>query len=63
MSRVRPYDAVMAGVTVFVPGRVNRTLATLARLLPESLVMAAMTRDGGTVSENIAGTGPGSGRV
>jgi short-subunit dehydrogenase len=36
------YDAVMAGVPVFVPGRVNRSIATLARLLPTALVMKAM---------------------
>jgi len=36
------YDAVMAGVPVFVPGHINRSIATLARVLPKSLVMAAM---------------------
>src|SRR5262245_7026467 len=36
------YDAVMAGVPVFVPGRVNRSIATLARVLPSGLVMMAM---------------------
>ena len=36
------YDAVMAGVPVFVPGRVNRTIATLARVLPNRLVMMGM---------------------
>ena len=36
------YDAVMAGVPVFVPGRLNRAIATLARVLPGSLVMVAM---------------------
>ena len=36
------YDAVMAGIPVFVPGRVNRALAVLARGLPKSLVMMAM---------------------
>jgi short-subunit dehydrogenase len=40
------YDAVMAGVPVFVPGRVNRTIATLARVLPNILVMAAMKGTG-----------------
>ena len=36
------YDAVMAGIPVFVPGRVNRTIATLARALPKRLVSVAM---------------------
>jgi uncharacterized protein len=39
------YDAVMAGVPVFVPGRVNRTLSTFAKLLPESLVWALLKRN------------------
>ena len=34
------YDAVMAGVPVYVPGRLNRTMATLAALLPRRLVVA-----------------------
>jgi short-subunit dehydrogenase len=41
------YDAVMAGTVVHVPGRVNRSIATLARILPPSLVMAAMKRSAG----------------
>lgn len=40
------YDAVMAGVPVFVPGRVNRSIATLARLLPQRLVLKAMRGTG-----------------
>lgn len=39
------YDAVMAGVAVHVPGRVNRTLATLSRMLPRSLVWGVMKRN------------------
>jgi uncharacterized protein len=39
------YDAVMAGVPVFVPGRVNRTLATLSRVLPRSVVWGLMKRN------------------
>ena len=39
------YDAVMAGVPVFVPGRVNATLATLGRVLPRSLVWGLMRRN------------------
>ena len=41
------YDAVMAGVPVFVPGRLNRSLATLSRLLPRRLVLAAMKQQTG----------------
>jgi short-subunit dehydrogenase len=41
------YDAVMAGIPVFVPGRMNRSIATAARLLPKRLVMAAMRRTAG----------------
>ncbi|HUE90007.1 MAG TPA: SDR family oxidoreductase [Vicinamibacterales bacterium] len=39
------YDAVMAGVPVFVPGRVNATLATLSRVLPRSIVWGLMKRN------------------
>ena len=39
------YDAVMAGVPVFVPGRVNTTLATLGRMLPRSMVWGLMKRN------------------
>ena len=42
------YDAVMRGQTVYVPGRVNRSMATLSRLLPRSMVLAAMKRSAGT---------------
>ena len=41
------YDAVMAGVPVFVPGRLNRSIATLARVLPKAVVRAAMTGTAG----------------
>ena len=37
--------AVMAGVPVFVPGRVNATLATLSRVLPRSIVWGLMKRN------------------
>ncbi len=40
------YDAVMAGVPIYVNGRVNRTIALLARLLPQSAVAAAGRRFG-----------------
>ena len=39
------YDAVMAGVPVFVPGRVNRSLATLGRVLPRPVVWSLMRRN------------------
>ena len=42
------YDAVVRGTVVYVPGRVNQTMATLARLLPKSIVLAAMKRSAGT---------------
>ena len=42
------YDAVMRGDAVYVPGRVNRSLAALSRLLPRSVVLAAMKRSAGT---------------
>lgn len=42
------YDAVMRGAVVYVPGRINRTMATLSRLLPRSVVLAAMKRSAGT---------------
>lgn len=38
------YDALMAGVPIFVPGPVNRSIATLARLMPRALVWKAMKR-------------------
>jgi short-subunit dehydrogenase len=40
-------DAVMRGQRVYVPGRVNRTFATLSRLLPRRTVTAVMTRNAG----------------
>jgi short-subunit dehydrogenase len=39
------YDAVMAGRPVFVPGRVNATLATLGRVLPRAVVSGVMKRN------------------
>jgi short-subunit dehydrogenase len=39
------FDAVMAGVPVYVPGRVNGAVATLSRVLPKSLVWALMKRN------------------
>lgn len=39
------YEAVMAGVPVFVPGRVNATLATLSRVLPRPMVWGLMKRN------------------
>jgi short-subunit dehydrogenase len=38
------YDAVESGRLVHVPGRMNGTLAVLARVLPQSLVHAVMRR-------------------
>ena len=42
------YDAVMAGKPVYVPGRVNRSIAGLSHLLPRSVVLRAMKRSAGT---------------
>lgn len=39
------YQAVMAGVPVFVPGRVNASVAALGRVLPRSVVRRLMTRN------------------
>jgi short-subunit dehydrogenase len=39
------YEAVMAGVPVYVPGRVNRSIASLARLLPRRVVWGLMKRN------------------
>lgn len=41
------YDAVMAGVPIYVPGRVNRSIATLSRQLPRSAVLAVTKRMSG----------------
>lgn len=38
------YDAVEAGRPIYVPGRVNRTIALLARTLPDALVQAVNRR-------------------
>jgi short-subunit dehydrogenase len=40
------HAAVMAGTPICIPGRVNRTLAALVRLLPQRLVHAAGRRAG-----------------
>jgi uncharacterized protein len=39
------YEAVMAGVPVFVPGRINTTLATIGRVVPRSIVRGVMKRN------------------
>ena len=39
------YEAVMAGVPVWVPGRAGRSLAVLARVLPQSVVRRLMERN------------------
>jgi short-subunit dehydrogenase len=41
------YDAVMAGRVVHIPGRVNKTIALLTKLLPESLVLAGVRLNAG----------------
>ena len=41
----RGYDAVMAGEVVSVPGRVNRTMAALTKLLSERVVLGAVRRN------------------
>jgi len=45
---LRSYEAVMAGVPVYVPGRLNASLASLSRLLPRRVVRAAMKRTAGS---------------
>jgi short-subunit dehydrogenase len=40
-------DAVMRGAVIYVPGRMNRALATTARLLPRRAVTGLMTRNAG----------------
>jgi short-subunit dehydrogenase len=40
------FEAVMAGRTIYVNGRVNRTIAALVRLLPQRLVESAGRRVG-----------------
>jgi short-subunit dehydrogenase len=40
------FDAVMAGAPLYINGRVNRTIAALVRLLPQSLVAALSRRAG-----------------
>jgi short-subunit dehydrogenase len=39
------YDAVMRGFPVYVPGRLNRSLAGLSRVLPQSVVWSLMKRN------------------
>ena len=41
---LRSYEAVMAGVPIYIPGRLNRSVASLSRLLPRRIVWAAMKR-------------------
>jgi short-subunit dehydrogenase len=41
------FDAVMAGTPIYINGRVNRTVAALARLLPQTIVSALARRTGG----------------
>ena len=41
------YDAVMAGTVIAVPGRINRAMAALSRLLPRRVVRALMQRNAG----------------
>ena len=41
------YDAVMAGVPVYVPGRLNRSIASMSRLLPRRAVSSLMKRSAG----------------
>ena len=40
-------DAVMRGQVIYVPGRVNRTLATMSRVLPRRALAGLMTRNAG----------------
>jgi short-subunit dehydrogenase len=42
------FDAVMAGKPIHIPGRVNRTIAVLARVVPMSIVNAVGRRIGKT---------------
>ena len=41
------YAAVMAGRAVYVPGRLNRSMASLSRVLPRRAVLALMKRSAG----------------
>ena len=38
------FDAVMAGTPIYVPGRVNRAVATLVRVLPQALINTVSRR-------------------
>lgn len=40
------YEAVMAGTPIYINGRVNRTIALLARIVPQSIVAAVGRRFG-----------------
>ena len=40
------FDAVMAGQAIYVNGRINRTIATLVRLMPQTLVESLGRRAG-----------------
>ena len=42
----RGYAAVMRGTPVYINGRVNRTLAWLARVMPQGLVRRAVAGSG-----------------
>ena len=42
------YDAVMQGTTIYVTGKVNQTIAALARCVPQRLVVAVGRRIAGT---------------
>jgi short-subunit dehydrogenase len=41
------YVAVMAGVPLVVPGKLNRSIASLSRLLPRRVVWSLMKRSAG----------------
>ena len=45
------YDAVMAGIPVYVNGRVNRTIAALVKYLPQKLVVGCRQTRGKTLPE------------
>jgi short-subunit dehydrogenase len=44
----RGFDAVMAGTPIYIPGRVNRAIAILVRVVPMSIVNAVGRRIGKT---------------
>ena len=51
------YDAVMRGEPVYINGRVNRTIAWLARVIPQGLVRRAVAGIGEAVQEVGVGAG------